>query len=254
AVPTHTPTRTPTMTPTAVPTHTPTAPPPTATPVPPTSTPNPNTLTVGDGEGCQSETVTLVIVMDNPDTPVDALLIELDFDPTMLVFGSCEAGDLTAGWDMFNCNEPVNGTLSIAGFTSGAGIPAGSLGNLVDLHFTINCPTCSQGDMSDLIIVGLDDDVAGFQAVSGAFTYSCSGTPEPTVTPDCIRHGDVNLNGSISAGDAQLAFNIVLGLYSPSYQEACAADCNGDGNLTASDAQSIFYAVLGTGGCVDPLP
>jgi len=78
-------------------------------------------------------------------------------------------------------------------------------------------------------------------------------TVTPTATPDCINHGDADLNGTITAGDAQRAFEVVLGSYSPSNEEECAADCNGDGTVTAGDAQLIFYTVLGTGSCMDPL-
>lgn len=74
-----------------------------------------------------------------------------------------------------------------------------------------------------------------------------------TYTPVCIKNGDVNNDGLYSAGDAQLAFYIALGTYSPTYEELCAADCNGDGSISAGDAQLIFGAALGMGGCVDPL-
>ena len=77
-----------------------------------------------------------------------------------------------------------------------------------------------------------------------------------TVQPDCINDGDVNGDGQITSADAQLAFNIALGAYTPTYEEACAADCNGDIQVTSADAQSIFYVVLGLSTCVDlpPLP
>ncbi len=78
-------------------------------------------------------------------------------------------------------------------------------------------------------------------------------TPTPTATPECIHHGDVNFSGDLTAGDAQTAFNITMGLYSPTYAEECAADCNGDGSVTAGDAQAIFGAVLGLDSCVDPI-
>jgi C1A family cysteine protease len=67
----------------------------------------------------------------------------------------------------------------------------------------------------------------------------------------CIHDGDVNQDGDITASDAQQAFLIALGVVSPSYEEACAADCNGDGNVTAGDAQQIFFSILGIGACVD---
>jgi hypothetical protein len=82
-------------------------------------------------------------------------------------------------------------------------------------------------------------------------------TPEPSATPTqgtCLRHGDVNLDGSITAADAQLCFLIVLGLYTPTYEQECAADCNFDEQVTAADAQNIFLVVLGQDECYDPLP
>jgi hypothetical protein len=80
-----------------------------------------------------------------------------------------------------------------------------------------------------------------------------SAEPTPTPTPDCIHHGDVNFDGVNTAGDAQMAFNITLGIHVPTFEEHCAADCNGDGVVTAGDAQLIFYTVLGLQNCVDPL-
>jgi len=74
-----------------------------------------------------------------------------------------------------------------------------------------------------------------------------------TDTPSCVNHGDVNFDGELTAGDAQLAFLIVLELFSPTFEERCAADCNGDDEVTAGDAQSIFGAVLNLDECVDPV-
>lgn len=71
--------------------------------------------------------------------------------------------------------------------------------------------------------------------------------------PDCIHNGDANLDGGITASDAQLTFLIVLGQVSPTYEQECAADCNGNGGITAADAQSIFLTALGLGMCADPL-
>jgi hypothetical protein len=70
---------------------------------------------------------------------------------------------------------------------------------------------------------------------------------------ECINNGDINLDGALTAADAQLAFLFALGVYTPTEQEACAADCNGDETITAGDAQAIFFAALGSGSCADPL-
>ncbi|HPQ42543.1 MAG TPA: dockerin type I repeat-containing protein, partial [bacterium] len=73
-------------------------------------------------------------------------------------------------------------------------------------------------------------------------------------SPACVHHGDVNFSGGLTAADAQMVFNIVLGLITPTFEEECAADCNNSGSITAGDSQTIFYAVLGIGsGCVDPI-
>lgn len=85
-----------------------------------------------------------------------------------------------------------------------------------------------------------------------SYTSECT-QPTPTQNP-CINNGDVTLDGEITAGDAQLAFLIALGSYSPSFEEECAADCNGDTEVTAGDAQAIFLVALGSSpACVDPL-
>jgi formylglycine-generating enzyme required for sulfatase activity len=100
-----------------------------------------------------------------------------------------------------------------------------------------------------LNIIFLTASITGILAVTGGY----GNTPAARAVSDCIHHGDANLDGSITAADAQLAFFIVLGLYSPSYEEECAADCNGDDGVTAADAQAIFLNVLGLGDCADPL-
>jgi len=69
----------------------------------------------------------------------------------------------------------------------------------------------------------------------------------------CNRDGDINLDGSITAADAQTAFMIAVGAFLPSYEEDCAADCNGDDMVTAGDAQSIFMTAIGLNICVDSM-
>jgi len=71
--------------------------------------------------------------------------------------------------------------------------------------------------------------------------------------PECLNTGDVTLDGALTSEDAQAAFMIALRIITPTYDEACAADCNDDDNVTAGDAQQIFMAVLGMGNCADPL-
>ncbi len=76
-------------------------------------------------------------------------------------------------------------------------------------------------------------------------------TPTNTPEPPCRHTGDVDANGNVTAGDAQLTFQIALGQYSPTQVEECAADCNNSGTVTAGDAQQIFQTALGSASCSD---
>jgi len=76
----------------------------------------------------------------------------------------------------------------------------------------------------------------------------------PSTTPVlCLHTGDVTLDAEYSAVDAQMAFYIAVGTYTPTYQEFCAADCNADGLVTAGDAGIIFAAIFGQDHCAEPL-
>jgi len=99
--------------------------------------------------------------------------------------------------------------------------------------------------IDDLQVIAPDSAVVNIPEISA--------TPTPTGTPECINDGDVTLDGTLTSEDAQQAFLIVLGLFTPTYEEECAADCNGDGSVTAEDAQVIFMSVLGMANCVDPI-
>ncbi len=80
-------------------------------------------------------------------------------------------------------------------------------------------------------------------------------TPTPTETPieELLHDGDVNGDGEVTTGDAQIAFLIAMGGYPAEDWELAAADCNGDGTVSAGDAQQIFYKALGVGSCVDDI-
>ena len=73
-------------------------------------------------------------------------------------------------------------------------------------------------------------------------------------SPPCIHTGDVNNDGVLTPDDANLAFQIYLTEYAPTYDERCAADCNGDGIISPGDALCIWKNYLsGDCQCVDPL-
>ena len=54
--------------------------------------------------------------------------------------------------------------------------------------------------------------------------------------------GDVNGDGSVTAGDVTLLYNIML---NNDYTGVVNADQNGDGNVTAGDVTTIYNILLG---------
>jgi hypothetical protein len=61
--------------------------------------------------------------------------------------------------------------------------------------------------------------------------------------------GDINGNGSVSAFDASLTLQAVVGTITLDPQQRCAADYNSNGAVTAFDASLILQCVVG-GACV----
>jgi len=82
-------------------------------------------------------------------------------------------------------------------------------------------------------------------------------TPEPTATGTpaaCLHDGDVNGDGGVTPGDAQMTFQLYLSCaaMNPTIEQYCAADFCGsgmitpcDGSVTPADAQGIMRAYLG---------
>lgn len=82
--------------------------------------------------------------------------------------------------------------------------------------------------------------------------YSPTPTAQPSVFPSitptqfCLNDGDVDDNGRLTPQDAQISFQISLGIIpNPTHDEFCSADCSGNGVVTSEDAQCIFFHYLG---------
>ncbi len=123
--------------------------------------------------------------------------------------------------------------------------------------------SCAENDMeflaeiyvNDFLDDTIDETQSYFYRVT-AFTYCRESAMSDCAVYEetCIHNGDVDFNGMLSSTDAQLAFFIALGMMTPTYAEACAADCDANGDVSSMDAQAIFLAALsGTEGCADPL-
>ena len=92
------------------------------------------------------------------------------------------------------------------------------LGDLPLSHFGDGPYTLNQiesltlADFTETPQVQLYEDPNGYYAEGDITSISFSIVPTPTPTPQCIHHGDVNLNGVITAGDAQQIFLMVPGM------------------------------------------
>ena len=68
---------------------------------------------------------------------------------------------------------------------------------------------------------------------------------EDVTQSGALRKGDVNANGSVTAFDASMALQAVVGSTTLSPRQQCAADYNGNGAVTAFDASLILQCVTG---------
>lgn len=173
---------------------------------------------------------------------IDAFGFDLSYDPRILQYtGTFTRGNLVEAFDFFDVHEFTSGTIRVGGFTVTDPIQAGEHGTIVTLEFQAVCPDCQAGDTSRLFLASLVDDLAGWPACPGTFTFGC---------PRC---GDVSQDGSATPKDAMLAFQHFLGLVE---LDVCAleqADVDGDNQVTPTDARDIFQAFIASPTGVAPV-
>lgn len=97
-------------------------------------------------------------------------------------------------------------------------------------------------------------DAAGNRtSMTSIVSTTTTPSPSPTSTPSCSNDGDVNEDGKLTAKDALLAFECVLGKATCTTCQQSHADVNGNGKVTAADALCIFKAVLNGSSPTEPL-
>jgi len=155
----------------------------TPTPVPPTATPTPGgQLWLTDSSGCQNDSITISLMMNNTLTAVDAIGVHILYDTNVLQYVSTAYGTLNPGWMFFNSNEAIPGDVTLGAFTMSA-IPQGSNGSLAVLTFNVVCSSCYFGQTSAQTLFDAADDIATFTLTNGTFTYTCGPTVTPTAAP-----------------------------------------------------------------------
>ncbi len=174
----------------------------------------------------------------NPQ-PIDAFAFTVQVDPQQLTFVQARAGDLTGGFLAVGAEElPAGSGAILCGGFGVPAIPVNSSGSVIRLCFQVQC---EEGDLGEIVLRGLDDDVAGLSVCCNAFVCTV-----------CRNDGDVNHNGSLSPGDALCAFQIYLNAGAlpadcdvPDFPcEPTAADVSCDAVITPGDALAIFQRFL----------
>jgi len=170
---------------------------------------------------------------------IDAFAFTVQVDPQRLTFVQAGPGDLTGGFIAVDAQEvPAGSGAILCGDFGANAIPVNSSGVVMRLCFLVQCQV---GELSEIVVKDLVDDVEGLSACCNAFVCTA-----------CKSDGDINHNGSLSPGDALCAFQIYLnggalpaGCNVPNFPcELVAADVSCDATTTPGDALAIFLRYL----------
>jgi hypothetical protein len=193
-------------------------------------------LNIVETSATSGSDVSVTVEINSAPNMVDTLGFEVVFNPAdcLAYTGAYERGDLTTGFDFFDCNLSAPGVVTCGGFTIQGQIPQGASGNVVELTFNVGTPELDEpGEAVRLDLRNLVDDLAAWLQSPG---YICGGC-------GC----DVNGDAEVTPQDALCAFQKYLGIdptaCGPAEEICC--DVNGDGECTPADAQEIFKEYLG---------
>jgi len=167
-------------------------------------------------------------------TSIDAWGLDLQYDPTMLVFtGVSTPSDLT-GWQV-NGQEVTPGRVRIAGYAESfdAIIDPGATKTLIYLNFSITHEG-SPGTVVTVTPSNAVDDIQGVDLTAGSFKLVCPG--------------DVDGSGTLTPQDALWTFYYFLGVYDLADDEAKVGDVNNNGMVDLSDAVEIMNRYVAYGG------
>lgn len=206
-----------------------------------------------DTDGNISDTVSDSIILDKtaPAVTITSPTANTNYTTTTSAISlSGNASDSTSGLSNITWRNSKGGS----GTASGTD------------NWTISSIALLQGDNQITITAG--DNVGNSGTDTIKVIYAPVSTPSPTPTPtlspeatmiptqtptpkstptptqSCSSDGDVNMDGELTAKDALLAFEYVLGKTSLTSCQQSHADANGNGKVTAADALCIFKAVL----------
>jgi hypothetical protein len=119
------------------------------------------------------DTLCVIISVEDCDLPIDAAGVDITYDPSVLTYLHCGRGDLTQGWQYFDCAD-LGTSIRWGGFDLSA-VPPGSWGALAELYFLVDCSAVDSTVSMNLVPVNLVDDLAQLHGKSGVCTFVYNG-------------------------------------------------------------------------------
>ncbi|MGA1825033.1 MAG: C25 family cysteine peptidase [bacterium] len=193
-------------------------------------------LDIEDASGRAGEIIAIPVRIHNAPNSVHAFGFDITYDKTALRYVDYEKGPRAQSCNFFSIIERSAGSLRAGGIDSeldNQSILSGSQGILLILKFEVlsEVEECSY----PLQLENLEDGIANWSSSGGCVTISSR----------C--NGDLNGDGSVTSGDALLAFKCYMG----SGECLPCSDVTGDGKITPDDALCIYNKYMGLESCLD---
>ena len=198
--------------------------------------------------GNWGDLVHIPVHIANNSTQVSDFAFDFVFDPQVMKIQDIERTAVIQDWTTLNWTQVETGRIRITGQAgSGTYLPSSSDTDLVNVKVMVACVGYGVNTSVPFRIEAYQNDIATLcpRVFASIFMYY-----------PCPRLGDVNGDGTVTAGDAQAAFEIFLGLCIPTLSQLTTADancgcpCGGlehrtvNNCITPTDAQWIFEHFL----------
>lgn len=182
-------------------------------------------LVTNAADFCAGEIAQVAVSMGNAVGTLSAQF-DVTYDPAKMTVESATLGALTQRFTIASSLSPGRVGIALAG-DGGVASPGGEI---VVLQLRA-APDLAQGTTVAMQLenVLIDDDPPS----TAGLTLKCR-----------CRAGDVDNNGSVTAYDAALVLESVVGAITLNEAQQCAADYNGNGAISAFDASLILQCVV----------
>lgn len=202
-----------------------------------------------DKAGTWGDKIHIPVNIANNDNQICDFGFDFVFDPSVFDFKEIEKCAAIQDWSTVEWSQIEPGKIRIEGFVgSGTCISPMSAVCLVTMKVMVKCVGYTVDTSIPIKIQAYTDGIACLcpRSFETNFLYKT-----------CPRLGDVNEDGNVTPGDAQMAFEIYLGMITPTFCQLttsdanCSCPCNckehteQNNCITPGDAQRIFEHYLG---------